>query len=295
MRRCLPPALFATAALCLSLPAFAQNCPPGSWFCEDAQPPQPDVPQPAAPPAARPAERVAPAEAPPPAAAQGPREAPPPTVVYQEPPPPHVIIVSPGYRRRPPPAVVARPKPEPWHPEWGLNFRVEGLALGKAPQAQDTGGMGGVGMALRFRPVPAFAFEGGVDLLAGSDYNGFARTELPITINGIIFVNPRSRVQLYLLGGMMFSHAEVQSNTSSPLLTIGRNGYQASYDYFGGQGGMGLEFRLSKHVALDVDVLGFMRSRTDSGQTPEFVDPLTGRWTNTSAGAIGRGGLTFWW
>ena len=48
-------------------------------------------------------------------------------------------------------------------------------------------------------------------------------------------------------------------------------------------------------VALDMDVVGFLRKRTDDGKTPEFVDPATGRTTNTSAGAVFRGGLTFYW
>ena len=67
------------------------------------------------------------------------------------------------------------------------------------------------------------------------------------------------------------------------------------YDYFGGHGGIGLEFRLSRRVALNIDALGFIRNRTDDDPRPEFVDPETGRTTNTSGGGMFRGGISFYW
>ena len=38
----------------------------------------------------------------------------------------------------------------------------------------------------------------------------------------------------------------------------------AEYDYFGGQGGVGLEFRISRRVALNIDAPAFIRHRTDA-------------------------------
>src|SRR4051812_19751561 len=38
MRRCLPSVLFAMA-MTVSVPALAQDCPPGAWFCEEVAPP----------------------------------------------------------------------------------------------------------------------------------------------------------------------------------------------------------------------------------------------------------------
>jgi len=269
------------------------------------------VPQVAPAPAEEPVapEPAAPAVRPRPAA-------PPPVVIYQPVPtsaPPQVIIVTPGYgygygyapRPRPIPAPPPRAEAR-WHSEFGLNLRVEGVALGKPGNGAFNAGLGGVGLSLRYRPSPHFAFDLGVDLLAGTDYNGFSRTEIPVSLGGIVFFNPKSRVQFYMLGGASVSRAQVRSDTqcaqgalscSTPLLNPVDGGSQfgATYTYVGGHGGLGLEFRLSRRVALDLDVVGFARSRIGDIQQAEFVDPQTGRSTNTSAGAIGRGGVVFWW
>lgn len=315
MRRCLTPVVFA-AAMSLPLPALAQDCPPGAWFCERT-----DVQTPPAP-AAAPAQRQAP---PPPQAIEDdedaapiapppPMRGAPPVVVYQPvpaAPSTRVIIIAPGYgggyyapppppprpvRMALPPPAPAPPPPK-WHgnTKWGLNLRVEGMTFGHNNAAAQDSGMGGIGASLRYRPIPHFAFDVGIDLLGGTDYNGFQRTETPLTVSGMIFLNPRSPVQLYLLGGMNFSHAEVRSDFASPLLELKGDGTSgADYSYFGGQAGAGLEFRLSRHVALNIDVVGFMRKRTDDGRLPEFSDPEKGS-TNSSGGALLRGGLTFWW
>jgi hypothetical protein len=321
MRRCLTPVVFA-AAMSMSLPALAQNCPPGAWFCEQADvqtPPSPaeaPVQRQAPPPpqAIQDDEDVAPAPPPPPHRSS--RGAPP-VVVYQPapsaPPTTRVIIIAPGYgggysggyyapprprlvRAVPPPAPQA--PPPKWHPvntKWGLNLRVEGMTFGHNSAASQDSGMGGLGISLRYRPISHFAFDLGVDVLSGTDYNGFHRTETPITLSGMLFLNPRSPVQLYLLGGMNFSQAKVSSEFGSPLLSSNGDGtFGADYSYFGGHGGAGLELRASRHFALNVDVVGFMRKRTDSGLTPEFSDPDRGT-TNSSGGALFRGGLTFWW
>ena len=315
MRRCLTAAL-SLLALSAPVTAFAQenpNCPPGAWFCEDADVQPPPTVAPAPPPGAAqplpPPAQPAPQRGsttvviPPPPPG---RPAAPPVVIYQpvpSQPPPQVIIVAPGtypppvapVRAVPPPA--KKGKPYVWRREWGLNLRLEGVAMGQGKGADESAGMGGMGLSLRYRPLPALAFDVGVDLLAGKDYNGFDRTEVPISVSGILFVNPKSRVQFYFLGGVDWSHADVESDDYSPLLAdeAGNGGYKTEYSYFGGHGGIGLEFRLSRRVALNIDGLAFVRSRTDDGPMPEFVDPNSGRTTNTSGGGLFRGGITFWW
>lgn len=316
MRRSLTPVVFA-AAMCLPLPALAQNCPPGAWFCEQAEVQTPPAP----------AEAQARRQAPPPpqmnddddddddqvapvAPPHAGRSAPP-VVVYQPvpaSPTTRVIIIAPGYggggyyapprpvRMGLPPSAPAAPPPK-WHghTKFGLNLRVEGMTFGRNSAAATDSGMGGIGASLRYRPIPHFAFDLGIDLIGGTDYNGFRRTETPVTLSGMIFLNPRSPVQLYLLGGMNFSKAKVNSEFASPLLSEKDDGtFSAEYSYFGGQVGAGLEFRVSRHVALDIDVVGFMRNRTDDGRIPEFSDPEKGT-TNSSGGALLRGGITFWW
>jgi hypothetical protein len=221
-----------------------------------------------------------------------------------------VIIITPGYGygyggypyARPRPPQIAAPPPPPaapqWHSEFGLNLRLEGVVLGKPAGAAFNSGLGGAGMSLRYRPAPAFAFDLGFDALAGTDYNGFQRTETPFSLSGILFLNPRSRAQFYLQAGANLSHAQVRSDLPSPLLAPVDGGggiYGATYNYFGGQGGGGFEFRLSRRVALDLDAIGFVRERIGDIQQPEFIDKATGRTTNVSDGALLRGGFTFWW
>jgi len=315
------PALFA-AALLTPLSAFADepNCPPGSWFCADPNVDQPQVapdedqdsatPEEApALPKARPQQRAEEEEdedTPEVEQDRGPVRRPR-VVVVDEPggyaTPPNVVIVTRRHpharahgRRLPPPQltpVQAKPQPRLFT-KWGFNLRVEGAAMGDG--ANVDAGMGGIGMSLRYRPVPAFAFDLGVDVIGGKDFNGFSRIETPVSLNGMIYVNPRSRVQFYLLGGAHLSHAEVRSDSSNDLLRPTDDGrYGADYNYFGGQGGAGLEFRLGRRVGLSFDVLGFIRKRTDSGRQPEYVDASSGQTTNTSGGVLMRGGINFWW
>lgn len=310
LRRCLTHALPAVVMLA-SAPALAQDpsCPPGSWFCEqvetEALPPAEAeaAPEPGALPQ-RPARPAAPPHARP--------GAPPPVVVYQPPggPAPQVVIVTPP--GQPPPRVVVRtmpavppappaPPPPPrhrWRSEWGINLRLEGISLGSRRGAAEEAGMGGLGLSLRYRPVPAFALDFGVDVVGGIDYNGDKRSEIPVSLSAMLFVNPRSRVQFYFMGGLHASHAQVE-RTSILLAEDGQSSLtmmdEVEYDYFGGHGGIGLEFRLSRRVALNIDAMGFMRSRTDDNPVPEFVDPETGRTTNTSGGGMFRGGISFYW
>ena len=119
------------------------------------------------------------------------------------------------------------------------------------------------------------------------------RSESAFTINGLVFLNPRSRAQVYLLGGFGWAGARVYNDN-----TTLQAGYyypqETHYGYFGGQAGGGLEFRVAKHFALNLDLRGFVRGRIDENAQaqPEFRDPVTGRTTNTSGGGIITGGMT---
>lgn len=309
MRRPLIPALFAVALL-TPLPALA-DCPPGAWFCPDANVDAPQAPsdddsnanddKPSLPKAQAPDDDEVPSVDPDRGVVHRPH-----VVVVEEPggyatPPPNVVIVTQS-RSRPRPRYIPAPqmppppvaRPQRLYSKWGFSLRVEGAAMGDG--ANVDAGIGGLGMSLRYRPVPAFGFDLGVDVIGGKDFNGFTRIETPVSLNAMIFVNPRSRVQFYLIGGAHLSHAQVRSDYSSPLLGRTEDGkYGADYNYFGGQGGAGLEFRLGRRVGLSFDALGFMRKRTDDGRQPEYVDAATGKTTNTSAGVLFRGGLNFWW
>ncbi|MGK4008129.1 hypothetical protein WMF31_36265 [Sorangium sp. So ce1036] len=309
MRRCLTHALVAVA-MTAPMSALAQedNCPPGAWFCEEVEPPRDPAGEPppaAAAPDDAPVEALPPPPAPPPPPKRATRPAPPPVVVYQTSPsgpPPQVIVVAPG--AAPPPRVIVRgvtppvPPPPPkrrWRRQWGVNFRMEGLMMGREHGGAEDAGMGGVGISLRYRPVPAFALDLGADFLAGTDYNGHDRTEVPLSLSGILFVNPRSRTQFYFTGGLHLAHADVEQSWSGAAAGAEEFVPNTEYDYFGAHGGIGLEFRLSRRLALNIDAIGFVRGRTDDGVIPEFRDPETGRTTDTSGGGLFRGGLSVYW
>ena len=286
------PALASAAALAALLAAPAAeaqtppaNCPPGSWFCADAQE------KPAAPPTAGAA--VAPPAAPgkleplPPAAPPPlpePAAAPPVVVVRPAGPPPVVVY-------QPPPPVMVRPPPPPYYyrptrprstlprNEWGVNVHYDGAIQGSG--SSSTQPMMGIGFAMRYKPVPVFGLEAGFDFLGGHDYDDNHRNETSFTVNTLFFVNPRSHVQLYFLAGLGGSWASVDKNSGYGYP------YQAHYTYFGGQIGTGLEFRLSRHFALNADIRGFIRDRTDQDAQyhPEFTNS-NGQTTNTSGGAL---------
>ncbi len=269
-------ALPRVAAAQASTPApSSPNCPPGSWFCaETTQTPAASAGQPVLQPL------------PPPPPAGGPA---PPAVVYQ-PPPPVVVYQNPQTRYYvvpPPPPVYYYRSRHPHRSEWGINLHLEGAAFGHAAGVGGSG-MGGGGLGIRYRPVPVFALETDLDFVGGRDYNGFRRDEEASTINGLLFLNPRSRAQIYLLAGFGWSWAHVSDNPVGP-------GWAADYTYFGGQGGVGLEFRAAKHFALNFDARAFIRTRTDdqASFSPEFTNS-SGQTTNTSAGALFTGGMTFY-
>jgi opacity protein-like surface antigen len=243
-----------------------KDCPPGSWFCGETQPPS----------ASGKDLQPLPAETKP--------AAPPPPVVVYQPPPPTVIVQA----REAPPAYYYVARTPPVRREWGLNLHLGGLMVGGG--RDNNAGMGLVGLGLRFRPIPQAALEGNLDFAAGTDYNGYRRAETALTLNGLVFLNPKSRTQVYLLGGFGWSGAKAVDD---------RQGYDRrtfEYGYLGVQGGAGLEFRLSRAVALNVDLRGFVRGRADADRrsNPEFVDSA-GRSTNTSGGGLVQGGLTFYW
>jgi len=74
-----------------------------------------------------------------------------------------------------------------------------------------------------------------------------------------------------------------------------QQGQTYDYSYFGGQAGIGLELRLTRVLAFNIDFRGFIRSRTDqmAQQQPEFTNSQ-GQQTNTSGGGLLTGGMTLY-
>lgn len=272
-RRWILPAVLVVSAAIPSV-AYAEEasgCPPGGWFCEDLPSLGSDADEATSDDASG---RAAPAPPPPRATTpRGPTKPPPR-------PPPRRVYAYPYLMEPPPP-----PPPRRDRPEIGLQLRLQGALMDgrKAPES----GMGGLGLSLRPRPTPHFAFDIGVDALGGIDYNGNPRTEGAVSFNPMVFLNPRDKAQVYLLAGLGFAGASVEFP----------DGSLARYSYVGFDAGLGVEFRLSRRVALDLDLIGFIRGRIDrdADLAPEFVDPDTGRTTNTSGGGLLRFGIAFYW
>ncbi|HMJ15525.1 MAG TPA: outer membrane beta-barrel protein [Polyangiaceae bacterium] len=270
-----------TLGAVLAMPSVASaqgECPDG-WFCEEQEAP------------AEGSEDASDAESEAGEAAPAPRKRAPAAESTQKPVP--VIIVDRPENVPPPPKKRRRS-------EWGVNMRLEGVLMDDEDRDEDAG-MGGLGVSLRYRPIPHFAFDAGLDFIGGTDWAGRERRETALLLSGIVFFNPRSKVQVYALGGIGFSGARVTfdqqtvENADGSSSTIDE--YEREYSYFGAHLGGGLEFRVSRKVALNLDVIGFIRDRTDdlADSEPEFVDEDTGRVTNTSGGGLGRFGVTIYW
>jgi hypothetical protein len=182
------------------------------------------------------------------------------------------------------------------HRRWGMNLRVDGVLLPQYKEnAEHDSGMAGLGLSLRYRPTPMFALDFAADFLGGIDSMGFERQEIPLALSAMLYANPRNVVQFYMFGGINWSFARVFSENVEVHLA---EGTQDEYTYFGGHAGLGLEFRVSKLVGINVDGLGFIRTRTDddgNGAYPEFFDPGTREASNSSGGGLLRAGVTFWW
>jgi hypothetical protein len=184
--------------------------------------------------------------------------------------PPTVVVVKHKPIAQPP----ATPPPAKRDRKVGLHFDVAGTF---GPQVQ----MAGFSGALRFRPKEHLGIDLGSGYFAGNDYQGFYRTEIPVTANFLFFVNPQHKFQLYFLLGPGVSFGRVDTINEVRRMT-----------HIGGQGGIGVEFRLAPAFALNADVRGVLRHRIDSDPRPEFFDGARG--TNTSGGAVLTFGGTFY-
>ncbi len=225
---------------------------------------------------------------------------PPPQVVYT--PPPQVVYTQPVYVAPQPtvvvetqqvhvvPAAPARPprlqRPFRRHRGFGFGARAGGGYAG----ISDIGMYGG-GVVVRYNTGPRVGIELTVDAFGGTGYAGAERLEFPITLNALWYLNPRSRFQIYLLGGLGISIAEVE-----------QNGYTDDPIYGGGQLGLGVELLLGDHFGITLDARGFIRARMNErdegnlahdGSCRETEDGGT-ECTDLEAGATFNLGLNFY-
>jgi len=280
MRRLVVFAALSVLGTCASAALAAGDCPDGDWFCEPGPEGAPPPAEPESTPGAGPERRERRRELPP--AFEPP---PPPSGPYEEERQVRIDVE----RVRP-----ARPRHRRGFREWGVNLHANIGLMGNDEYMSPDADMNGFGGALRFRPIPHIAIEGAVELLWGTDYNGFQRFEQGLMVSGLFYANPRSAVQLYGIVGFGVGKAFLDSGVAADGSPVLRD---ESYSYAGGQLGFGVEGRVTRHFALGADLVGFLRSRRDRGaeDNPEFIDPVTHQTSNTSAGGLLRLGATFYW
>lgn len=181
------------------------------------------------------------------------------------------------------------------HRRWGLMARVNGALLPQYRDDIEDFGMVGVGVSLRYRPVPAFALDFGADFMGGRDSNGYDRRELPVHASAMFYPNPDDFAQFYAYGGVNGALAYVETDEFQNHLAEGTSD---TYSYVGVHGGAGVELRLTDTIGIAVDAQMYIRTRTDddgTGRFAEFVEPVSGERSNTSAGGLARAGVNFWW
>jgi hypothetical protein len=289
--------VLASASLLATSLANAQDCPPGSWLCAGLQigagvsggvvigggrpalpPPPPPPPPPASVVVQTPMVEFQPA---PPVYLQPPQ----PVVIYRPAP---VIYTTYAPVQAPAPTVAPRQNV-------GLGAYATGLFLGGSDSARERPAMGGAGVLMRFRHSPHLATEATIGGMYGRDYNGDARAEVPVTLGGVVYFNPRNRFQVYGLLGGGLSFATVQYDIANART---RGMRDAGYFYLGGYAGIGAEWQLSQSFSLFVDVRGFIRGRVDrdAESNPEFSRVQGGvtQTTNGSMGMTGNLGAMFW-
>jgi hypothetical protein len=226
--------------------------------------------------------------------------APPPVVVYQPAPvyqqQPQVVY----YQQQQAPRYVI---PPPRRGYVGLQLGVGGSLIG-TPTGVNA--MGGINGGLRFRGQGHFGGELTVGAYGGRDFNGDARTEVPVALNGLIYFNPQNRFQVYTVFGLAAAWAHVDyrhdSTVDNRMAHGGRD--NGDYGYIGGTLGLGAELQLSPRFSLFADVRGFIRTRVDEGargtgvnSNPEFSRTNANgvfETTNSSVGAVGQIGAALY-
>jgi hypothetical protein len=172
---------------------------------------------------------------------------------------------------------------------FGVNAHANFALLGNDPYAYESASMQGAGAAFRFRPLKVLGIDTGFELIGGRDWNGDRRVESALLVHALLFINPADRIELHVLSGFGLSQAFVRDSGPSGI-------DNRRYAYFGWDLGFGLDWYVTKRVAIGLELLGLVRVRTnDRRDDPEFVDPGTHRATNVSAGGLVRPGVTFYW
>jgi hypothetical protein len=157
--------------------------------------------------------------------------------------------------------------------------------------------MGGGSLAARLRPSRWFALDIGLGYYDGVGTHGSERWEVQASVSGRFFVNPDDDWHLYVLGGVGAAYGEGDTKWMFPPGTTFIDWTMESVLYLGGQLGAGVEWPIARHLSLDAELRGFVRTRMDDqqGWAPDYRDAATGANANTSGGVYVACGATVHW
>jgi hypothetical protein len=189
----------------------------------------------------------------------------------------------------PPPG---KAKKRRWRETFGASLRLQGAGY-QSPFGDQRADLGGLGASFRWRPVPHFALDGGLDLFRGVGFTEENRAEVEGAVSALLYFNPQHRVQIYGLGGFHAAHAELGAPVDDEWRDAAWS-ESSGRDYFGIHGGLGLEFRATRLLGLALDLVGVVRTKVDESSA-EFVDLETGTTSNVSGGGRLRAAVNFWW
>ena len=148
--------------------------------------------------------------------------------------------------------------------EWGLNLHLEGAIIGGGYSGN--AGLGGFGAGLRYKPSPWFGVEAGRRLRHRSRLQRLRAQRDCVHAERPLVLEPAQPRAGLLARRLRLEHRE-RDERHVPELgfePVGLKATARSYHYFGGQAGVGLEYRMTRNIALNIDMRGFMRGRTDS-------------------------------
>ncbi len=189
------------------------------------------------------------------------------------------------------PSPPGKAKRRRWRETFGISLRLQGAGY-ESPFGDARADLGGLGASFRWRPLPHFALEGGLDFFRGTGFRDDHRAEIESSINAMLYFNPQHRVQVYGLAGFHGAHAEV----GAPVDDTWRSPWDDAQgrDYVGVQGGIGVEFRATRLLGFALDLVGTVRTKVDESAA-EFVDAESGTTSNVYGGGRLRGAVNFWW
>lgn len=186
---------------------------------------------------------------------------------YQPPPPPAYAPPPPSYGYGVPPSYRAlRPT---WRSQFGLGLR--GMASWNVNNLVDFG-QGGIGGELLFRAHPRLTLELAAQWQRNTDQSvvllGYDRVDVPLTAGLRVHLgNPFWLVSPYLVGVVGADYARAYVDTSVGTL------YERAWLFEGGGGG-GLELRLGRHMAMNLDLRAIARLRSNKDARVQVQDAL---------------------